>query len=392
MKILLATASSGSRGGGELYFHALAKSLVDHGHEVTVAMSIHSSMDELSNILSRFCNVERIDILNTYRRTTRVIGATLDTRRQRRFADFVDRAGPDVLHINKQNLEDGIDLLLAVRQADVPSVATVHVTRSMSRLKARFASLRDSFTRSQLRRARVPLLATSNSCFADLQSFFNDAQAPRLYNVPNGAFASEGSRDVIREEWGIGPDEVVFGTVARIEPQKNPLFVCRLIEELPPYARFIWIGDGSMRRALEIEVARAGIQDRFLIEGWRDDARFRLSGLDVFVLPSLYEGFPFAVLEAMSAGIPCVVANTDGTRDAFASDQEGFLCPVNDEAIWQQRLQELCDDEFLRQSVGENAKSRYQKTFSLAAMAQRTLAVYKELIENPQKSPPPGRS
>lgn len=380
MNIMLATASSGSRGGGELYLLALAEGLMELGQEVSIAMSDHTGMDELAELARKICPVHRTEILNTYHRKTRSLGAIWDTGRQKQFREFVQIHQPDLLHINKQNLEDGLDLMWGARSSQLPSLATVHVTRSLKNLGAAGGGVRDQIARSQLTRLGIPLIAVSDLCLAELHEFLPPAQRPDCFSVSNGAFRCLGNRDQYRKQWARKEDEILIGTVARIEAQKNPLFVCDLLSKLPEHIRFVWVGDGSMRGELERKCAQMKLQDRLIIDGWQQDARERLAGLDLFVLPSLYEGFPLAILEAMSAGLACVVSEVDGTRDAIVQGETGYLCPVNDLETWSRCVSQLCEDAHARQTAGAAAKARYEAEFSPRAMAERTLAVYQEVL------------
>jgi glycosyltransferase involved in cell wall biosynthesis len=117
------------------------------------------------------------------------------------------------------------------------------------------------------------------------------------------------------------------------------------------------------------------------IDGWRSDARQRLAGFDVFVLPSLFEGFPFAVLEAMAAGLPCIAADVDGTREAIIDGQSGFLRASNDADAWLNCLRKLIENASQRKALGLAAHRRYLEQFSLDAMARSTVAVYRAVID-----------
>lgn len=382
MRVLLVSSSSGSRGGGEFYFHALAVGLREKDHDVSVMMSDGTHMDEFAALMESCSDVLRFPYRNTYHRRTRVLGAVFDHSQARAAASLFKSLNPDVVHINKQNLEDGLDLVSAARSSGLPSVATIHVTRSMRNLEAFGGSLRDFVARRALRNARLPLIGTSKQCTVDLHRFLRSYSWEKIHNVTNGAFAvSLERRSHYRNQWRIADECVVLGTLARVEEQKNPLYLCQILRQLPSHVHLVWVGDGRLRPDLEAEIDRQGVNDRFHIDGWRDDARDRISGFDIFVLPSVYEGFPFAVLEAMSAGLPCVVSDVDGTRDSVESYVNGVLLPVNDVPQWTECLNHLINDPAVRHRLGAAARARYELEFSLEAMAQRTVAVYERVIQ-----------
>ncbi|MBV8274077.1 MAG: glycosyltransferase, partial [Verrucomicrobia bacterium] len=138
MRILLASSNSGSRGGGELFLLSLASALSASGHEVILWASQHSRMDELCARFREFGPVERSLYANTYDRRFRVMRALLDSAVSRRVATEWRSLGPEVIHLNKQNLEDGLDLVDALARTHLPAVCTIHVTQSAAYLKAKF--------------------------------------------------------------------------------------------------------------------------------------------------------------------------------------------------------------------------------------------------------------
>ena len=382
LRVVLVSSSSGSRGGGEFYLCSLANGLADLGHEVHAVLAEHKRMDELASLLAPYSTIHRISYQNTYDRRLRCVGAMLARRGIARIGRELAALRPDVIHINKQNLEDGLDLLEAAQGAGLPTVATVHVTRSMSRLGSWGGSVRDWISTRVLRSVQCPLIAIAQSGIADLAAL---RIAPsRLNLVWNGvAPAPAVDREAIRRAWGCGPNDVVLGCVARIEPQKNPLFMPPLLARLPPHVRLVWIGDGSLRDSLRKSAVEAGVADRIILPGWQHNARSYLAGFDLFVLPSLYEGFPFAILEAMAARLPCVVSNVDGVGEAVVDGQTGFVCSPNATEIWHERICDYLANPDARSRAGSLGYARYAEHFSLEAMARKTADVYNKVAMIP---------
>lgn len=375
LRVALVSSSSGSRGGGELYLCALANGLKALGHEVESVLSNHPRMDELAALLAQQGHVRRIEYCNTYDRRTRCVGAMMARRDIRRLARELAGLRADVIHVNKQNLEDGLDLLFAARDSGLPVVSTVHVTRTMSRLRSVGGSVRDWLSVRALRSVQCPLIAIAQSGLDDLAALGIDPS--RLHLVPNGVGeASPNNREAVRRSWGCGPNDLVLGCIARVEAQKNPLFVPSLLAQLPCNVRMVWIGDGSLRESLRQKAIELGVVDRLVLPGWQHNARSYLCGFDIFVLPSIYEGFPLAILEAMAAGLPCVVSDVDGVAEAVVDGKTGFVCPPNATEIWVERIRRYATDSAARERAGSQAQARYRERFSLEAMARNTARVY----------------
>jgi glycosyltransferase involved in cell wall biosynthesis len=375
LRVALVSSSSGSRGGGELYLCSLAEGLSRLGHEVQSVLSEHPRMNELAERLERFGPVHRIPYRNTYDRPLRSLGAVCAWRDIRDLTHVLERLSADVIHLNKQNLEDGLDLLLAAERTAIPTVATIHVTRTMYGLRSVGGFLRDGIARCTLRAASFPFIAIARSGLADLTSIGIDPR--RLHLVWNGVPpAPQADREAIRKAWGCRPDDFVLGCIARIEPQKNPLFLPKLLAQLPGHVRLVWIGDGSLRQDLEQCLQAAGVADRVILPGWQHQARGLLAGFDLFVLPSLYEGFPLAILEAMAAGLPCVASDVDGVAEAVIDGETGFVCPVNDIESWRKRMLHCLTHPGELLQMGRRGLHLYHERFSVEAMARGTTSVY----------------
>ncbi len=101
-----------------------------------------------------------------------------------------------------------------------------------------------------------------------------------------------------------------------------------------PRAEFVWVGDGPLEDELRPRVRRLGLGRRVHLLGRRADVRVLLAAADVLVLPSLFEGLPLVVLEAMAARVPVVATDLTGTAEAVEDGATGRLAPSADPALW----------------------------------------------------------
>src|SRR4029453_12451460 len=226
VKILLVSSSSGSRGGGELYLLYLGRALANRGHTPILWASSHPRMDELAKGFAEFGQVERCDYPNTYDRRLRSLGACIDATATGRALQSWKRIGADVIHLNKQNLEDGLDLLRALKSIGTPSLCTIHLTQSARYLKAVLAGARDVVSRIALHSYAGLLVTVLENRRSDLAAFIGDS--PRIRVVPNGVplfdlSQRESARSAKRRELGIGDDQPLIIAVGRLVPQKRPL-------------------------------------------------------------------------------------------------------------------------------------------------------------------------
>jgi len=138
---------------------------------------------------------------------------------------------------------------------------------------------------------------------------------PRLHYVPPGIelepFGMKFSKGEIRKDFRIPPEHFVVGHVGRFVDQKNQRFLVNLAQDvlkLQPNTWFLFVGDGPLRPVLEDEVNQLGIRKRVIFTGARADVARLLKAMDLFILPSRWEGFGRVLVEAQAAGLPCLVA------------------------------------------------------------------------------------
>jgi len=390
MKVLLVSSSSGSRGGGEIYLHRLATGLSRFGHCVLALCSNAPPMDELAENLRRVCEVSRMELPNTYRRPTRCLGAALDFAQHRRISRIFHQLSPDIVHINQQVAEDGLDLLLAARSSSIPFLSTIHITHSASFLKARLGRLRDIVTRAVVRRVNTTHIIVAERAQHDFIARFGFLDTHQVKVVLNGVSLSQAddARGRTRARWGVTPDETVIGSVGRLEAQKAPDIALEIIaglvsKRLP--IRYIWIGDGPQRTAFQRQAHALGIASYVHLDGWRDDVTSCLQGLDIFLMPSRFEGMPLALLEAMGAGLCCCVSDVGGMGEAIHHGLNGFLCAPSDVPKWCEEIEAIAVNPTLRVEVGHRARDFAHKHFSVDSMASSTIAVYRDVIRSYQQ-------
>jgi glycosyltransferase involved in cell wall biosynthesis len=327
MRILLVSSGSGSRGGGEIFLDYLGRGLTERGHELLMWMPVHPRMDELAARVAPFARVIRAEYRNTYDHPARSLATCFNWGTSRDAARAWEELKPDVIHLNKQNLEDGLDLLRALRRSKVPSVCTIHLTQSARYLRAKAATLRDWIAANAMRKYRGVFVAVQEVRRQALDEFVGGRVRTRtIFNgVPLLEHAAPRDvRDATRRKLGLNDDAFLVVGVGRLVEQKRPFVFLKTAQELYrhlPTARFVWIGDGELSGRWKDWIDREGLGGVISCVGWQADTQPFLLAADLLLHVAEYEGLPLAVIEAMAAGVPCAV-----TRN-FASE-----VPLFDEA------------------------------------------------------------
>lgn len=379
MKILLVSSSSGSRGGGELYLLYLGRALQERGHTVLLWASTHPRMDELAQGFAPIGEVIRSDYQNTYDRRFRSLASYFDSATARRVAAEWRTLGVDFLHLNKQNLEDGLDLLQATQLSGIPNLSTIHLTQSAKYLRAVMAAPRDWVARRALLAYRGFMVTVLQNRHQDLVDFLGDSKRAR--NIPNGVPMLDLSRRpqarTRRAEFGVAENELLFVAVGRMVPQKRPMVFLETAEAIlarVPQARFLWVGDGGLTEAWDQWVAAKGLGARIQRLPWQKDVPALLLAADVFLHVAEFEGLPLAILEAMSAGLPCAITENLLGEMPFLNSTNSIA--VDPAGQWISRL----GSEAELAAIGQAARALAEAEFSFDTMAQRYEALYEQTL------------
>jgi sugar transferase (PEP-CTERM/EpsH1 system associated) len=184
------------------------------------------------------------------------------------------------------------------------------------------------------------------------------------------------------------PGDIVIGTVARVQDVKNHRALVdalarlrtRLQETAPalaPRLKLSIVGDGPLLPAVRAQVAALGLEDAVWLPGARADIVALLPTFSVFALPSLAEGTPVSMLEAMACGLPVVASRVGGIPEVIDHGVQGLLVPVGDVEALAEALARYAADAGLRVEHGQAGRARVEERFSMRAM----LAAYGALYE-----------
>jgi glycosyltransferase involved in cell wall biosynthesis len=174
------------------------------------------------------------------------------------------------------------------------------------------------------------------------------------------------------------PDYIVL-TPARLHPQKGHVYLLAAAVRVPD-ATFVLAGDGPLRAELEAQARALGIADRCVFLGYRADVPDLLAAADLLVLPSLFEGLPVSVLEAMAAERPVVATAIGGTDEAIVPEESGLLVPPRDPAALASAIQRLRADPGLARRLALAGRARVEREFSSDVTAGHIMRIYDEVL------------
>ena len=190
-----------------------------------------------------------------------------------------------------------------------------------------------------------------------------------------------GNGFAVREKLGIGEKDEVIGVVSRLHHQKGHAVLIEASSDIIkryPRTKFLIIGDGDYRSALENMVARKKLNKNYIFLGSRDDIPELLQAIDIFTLPSYSEGLPNVVLEAMASQKPIVATSVGGIKEAVVNRVTGLLVPPKDSDSLGNALCELLGNPAEALEFGKKSRKRAEEIFSLG----KQIESFENLFEN----------
>lgn len=308
-------------------------------------------------------------------------GRRLNLRLLPRLREVVRRWAPDLLHLHLPR--SGIVGRLAfLRRPDMPIVYTEHNLFEMYAVATRLLNTATYFRNDAA-------IAVSNGV---RQSILAHVPARFLRRSPavvrNGIDVAEVerhalSRDAARRYLDIPLNATVIGTVGNLYERKGHPYLIEAFAALgnaPSAARLIIIGSGVTRDDLSALATRRGVSDRVSIISGVANASRLLRAFDVFVLPSVFEGLPIALLEAMGLGVPSIAARVGGIPEVIDDEANGILVAPRDAGGLTTAIARLLADAGLRERLAISGREQIMKNFSLTNLVIETDACYRAIL------------
>lgn len=189
---------------------------------------------------------------------------------------------------------------------------------------------------------------------------------------------------VIRRELGILPNWIVIGTVGRLTPVKGHVHLLRAMQQIlrrHGEIKLLIVGDGPLRTELERLARELSIEGSVIFCGHRSDVWDFIDALDVFVLPSLHEGIPMVLLEALALSKAVVASRVGGIPEVLEDGVSGLLVETGDSLQLARAIESLIEDPGKAKQLGIYGRARVQQHFTCQLMASRTVEVYRRLID-----------
>jgi len=318
----------------------------------------------------------------------RQVSPTRDLHAYLALKRFFRATRPDVVHTHSSKA--GVIGRIAAHAAGVPII--VHTIHGMSFNRTQSWIVQHAYAAAERFCAKRCHAIVSVADAMTRQSFAAAIGTPDQYETIRSGMAvadfdpARVSGQSLRQEWGIGREHVLVGTVARLFKNKGYEQLIEVISRaalLNPNLRFVWIGDGAHRGAYEDELHRRGLADRVVLTGLLKPSAIpeALAAIDILAHTSQWEGLPRAVVQALLLKKPVVSFNIDGAPEVVIPGRTGELAPLNDTESFANALLKLAADSTLRANYGEAGRRACEFEFDAATMVGRLEGLYRRLSE-----------
>ncbi|MDO9694265.1 MAG: glycosyltransferase family 4 protein [Candidatus Latescibacteria bacterium] len=349
---ILQFKTSASRGGAETMLLGLTSGLVDRGHEVMTVLGEKGWLE--GQLAARGLPYSQLP-LATWRGLValpRMIGLIRTWR-------------PDVVLSHGARVNAFATIAAGI--AGVPSAGVEHSIDAW-RTTSSFYNLIDKAV-ARRNAGRIAVSVAVRSMLIE-KGILDGERVIVVHNgveFPDGATAL--SRSDLRKQFSFPEDSLVVVTAARLAPPKGLSVLLESLATLScrhPALRCLILGDGELRSQLEATAHDLGIEKTIVFAGAVDDVMAMLPACDLFVLPSLWEGLPVALVEAMGMGLPVVATEVGGTPELVNDGTTGLLVRPGDTAMLAAAIDRLIIDEPLRRSLAKAGRRHVRNNFGMA--------------------------
>jgi glycosyltransferase involved in cell wall biosynthesis len=292
--------------------------------------------------------------------------------------NFIRKEKPNLLHSHGYK---GNFYSLAASRRRIPWVVTNHLWKRTS-LYLKLYALLDSF----LIRTADRVVAVSDDIAIELLQ--RGVSRQKIVVIDNGVdlikFSIDKDNGPLKRSLGLDENSKVIGTVASLTTEKGHSYLLKAAVSILfsfPNTKFLFVGDGPERNSLERQATDLGLQRQVRLVGSRKNIPEILSIVDIFVLPSLKEGLPMALLEAMAARLPVVATAVGAVPKVVIPGRTGLLVKPADPEELRAAIEFLLRDRTLAVGLAEQGQQKVQAEFSSGAMGQKYFTLYCQVLQ-----------
>ena len=374
VKILHLISSAGFFGAENVVIE-LAKQLLASNYEPIIGVfnNIHNNHTEIADVAKSYNLKVKLFTCN----------GQFDLKTIMTIRNFIKKN--DILIIHSHGYKSNFYALMAnLYNKNLSSITTCHLWTQASFKNRIYESLDKKWLN------RFDRIVTVSDELMDevLTRRISESKVTTIYNgIDLDRFNDVFNINDIRKKLNIPSHFKVIGTIGRLNEQKGHVFI---IESAPqilkafPDTIFVIVGDGYLKQTLQEKVVDAKLEKNFIFTGIYKNIPEILAAMDIFILPSLAEGLPMALLEAMAAKKPIIASKVGSIPDVIIPNETGLLIEPRDVSSLEKSIIELLNDKNKAARLAENGYKTIINKFSSKIMAKKYLDIYETLLRAPK--------
>lgn len=289
-------------------------------------------------------------------------------------------ANPDLVHIHGLQLA-GFHYALAAYLCKKPIVLAVRGSsdeaRDFAKWKKKLVHILEKWT---IKMSDVVYGVSDYVCsWKIVKKHAKGKMYGTVYNLMQLENATnESSKQKVREELSIAPDDVIVVSTGRITEEKGFKILCEAIVKLKneKHIKFVIVGDGSYLDEFKRTIKDENLEDKVLFTGYQKDVNPYLESADIFAICSLHETLCNSLIEAGAKGLPLIAPKIGGMPEIVKHNENGILLKRNDSDCVAETIRQLSEDEKLRKMLGNNARKYIENTFSQEVIIGKIQEMY----------------
>ncbi len=289
----------------------------------------------------------------------------------------------DVKLVHAHGTRANSNVFWAANKLKLPIIYTVHGWSFHQDQKFFLRTLREAGERFLIKQSKLTI-CVSDSNLKDGQERVGLTRSTIInYGIDLDKFDPNKKYNNLKQELNIAPDETLVGYIARITIQKDPHTLILAVAEVlkrTSKIKFLVIGNGDLKESTLALSKKLNVESHIIFQDFRQDTPNVLSGIDIYCLPSLWEGLPIGLLEAMAMRKAVVATPVDGTKEAVTDKFSGVLVPHQSPSDLANAIIHLHENKHLITQYGENARKTIEERFEVKRMVREVEKKYESLL------------
>jgi len=277
---------------------------------------------------------------------------------------------PDIVH--SHSVDMGYVLSKACRKLEIPVVHTCHGVTFNDK---RFSFVKKILDKFLLKHSKFKLIIT---CDANSVKDFDKEKIKNTIYIPNGV-------NLLKAKRKSESKKLKFISVGRLEEQKGLIYLIESVREIVKENKdieILLVGEGAKKDELLEKIKEYKLDNYFNFIGSKtnEEVMKLYTESDIFILSSVWEGLPIALLEAMSFGLPVVTTNVGGISKICSNNKNALIIPAKNTSALKEAMTSLIKDKSLRKKLGENARKTVEKNYNWDKISKLTHKIYEGVL------------